>query len=83
LLVVSLPDPDPLFKNCPHWRAQQKILWAEVRKGAGRGKDRFKIGDLFADERCNQAILNFLSATEVGRLAPSLAGGDARSEMSE
>jgi len=30
-----------LFKVCPEWKAQQKILWAEVRKERGRGKDRF------------------------------------------
>jgi len=30
-------------------------------------KNRFKIRDLFADERCSQAILNFLSTTDVGR----------------
>jgi hypothetical protein len=52
-----------LFKNCPHWERQQKILWAE---DTGRGKDRFKIRDLFADERCNQAVLDFLSTTDVG-----------------
>jgi hypothetical protein len=30
-----------LFKNSSRWQPQQKILWAEVRKGT----------DLFADER--------------------------------
>jgi hypothetical protein len=40
-----------LFKNCPRWKLQQKILWAEVRRDTGRGKNRFKIRDLFADER--------------------------------
>jgi hypothetical protein len=56
-----------LFKNCPRWKPQQKILWAEVRKGTGRGKNRFKIRDLFADEWCTQPILEFLRTTEVGR----------------
>jgi hypothetical protein len=32
----------------------------------GRGKRRFKIRDLFADERCSQMVLDFLSTTEVG-----------------
>ena len=30
-----------VFKNCPHWKAQQKILWAKARNGTERGKDRF------------------------------------------
>ena len=31
-----------LFKECPEWKAQQKILWAEVRKETGRSKERWK-----------------------------------------
>jgi len=34
--------------------------WAEVRRATGRGKKRFKIRDLLADERCTQSILDFL-----------------------
>jgi len=49
--------------------------------GKGRGKDRFKIRDLLADGRCSQAVLDFLSTTDVGRLAP--AEEDAESEVSE
>jgi hypothetical protein len=56
-----------LFKNCPRWKPQQKILWAEVRKESGRGKDRFKVWDLLADTRCNQPVLDFLATTDVGR----------------
>jgi len=41
-----------LFKVCPEWNAQQKILWGEVRKETGRAKDRWKIRDLLADEGC-------------------------------
>jgi hypothetical protein len=40
-----------------------------VRRETGRGKDRFRLRDLFADERCSQAILDFLATTDVGRLA--------------
>ena len=29
-----------LFKVCPEWKTQQKILWAEVRKETGRWNDR-------------------------------------------
>jgi len=38
--------------------------------GTGRGKDRFKFWDLFADERCSQAVLDFLSTTGVERRLP-------------
>jgi len=51
-----------LFKCCPHWKHQQKILWAEMGKQTGRSKNRLEIRDLFADERCSQTILDFLSA---------------------
>ena len=56
-----------LFKNCDKWRPQQKIMWAEIRKKAGRGKNRFAIRELFADERCTGAILDFLRTTRWGR----------------
>jgi len=56
---------------CPEWKAQQKILWAEVRKETGRGKDRWKIRNLLADERCGRAVLDFLSTTDVGMRVPA------------
>jgi len=45
------------------------VLWKEVRLQTGRGRDRFRIADLFADERCTDAILAFLETTDVGRRA--------------
>jgi len=45
------------------------VLWKEVRLQTGRGRDRFRIADLFADERCTEAILAFLETTDVGRRA--------------
>jgi len=59
---------DHLFEVCPEWKAQQKILWADVLKETGKWKSRWKIRDLLADGRCSQAVLDFLSATDVGRL---------------
>jgi len=70
-----------LFKECPEWKAQQKILWAEMWKEAGRWKSQWKIRGLLADGRCSQAVLDFLSATDVGRRVP--AEEDAESETSE
>jgi len=58
-----------LFKVCTAWRRQQKVLWKEVRVQTKRGRDRFRIADLFADERCTDAILTFLETTNVGRKA--------------
>jgi len=67
-----------LFKARPEWKAQQKILWAEVRKDSRRGLHRFKIRDLLANGRCSQTVLGFLSTTHVGRLVR-----DVGSEVSE
>jgi ribonuclease HI len=74
---------DHLFKECVEWREQQRILWAEVRKETGRWKSRWRVRDLLADERCSRAVLDFLSTTDVGRLAPAPAEEDAQSEASE
>jgi len=60
-----------LFKNCDRWRPQQKIMWAEIRKKTGKGKNRFTIRGLFADVQCTGAILDFLRTTKVGaRVGP-------------
>jgi len=60
-----------LLKHCRKWKMQQKTLWAEVRKATGRGKDRFTVRDLLADQRCTRAVLDFLRTTKVGsRVGP-------------
>jgi len=71
-----------LLKGCPRWRQQQKVLWKEVWKETGRGRGRWKAHELFADPRCSQAVLNFLSSTEVGKTVPAVEEG-AESEASE
>jgi len=48
-----------------------------------RAVRRWKIRDLLADSRYGQAVLDFLTSTDVGRLVPPLEDGDARSEVSE
>ena len=73
---------DHLFKECPEWKPQQKILWAEVKKETGRWKDRWKVRDLLADGRCSRAVLDFLITTEVGKTVP-VTEEDAGSEASE
>jgi len=66
-----------LFKNCPHWKAQQKILWVEVLKVTGRVKSWYKIRELFAGERCSQTILDYLATTDVGRRISDTAEEDS------
>jgi len=38
VLVVPIPNQtrDHLFRECPEWKPQQKIMWAEARKETGR-----------------------------------------------
>jgi len=74
---------DHLFNVCPRWRLQQKILREEVRKETGRGRDRWKVRDLLADESCVLPVLDFLSATDVGRLAPLVEEEKTVSSVSE
>jgi len=74
---------DHLFKVCPEWKLQQKVLWAEVQKETGRWKSRWKIQDLLADKRCGKAVLDFLTATDVGRRVPPVEEDGAGSQTSE
>jgi len=60
-----------LFRVCPEWEAQQKILWAGVQKKTGRWKSRWKIRDLLADERCSRAVLDSLASTDVAKRVPA------------
>jgi hypothetical protein len=75
---------DHLLKGCPRWKGQQKTLWKEVWKETGRGKRWWKAHELFADRRCGQAMLDFLSSTDVGKIVPTAEVEDnAGSEASE
>jgi len=76
-------NQDHLFKERPRWKPQQKILWAEVKKETRRWKDRRKVRDLLVDGRCSQAVLDFLSSTEVGRRVPAEVEDDTVSAVSE
>jgi len=72
-----------VFKYCSHRMAQRKILWAEVREGAGRGKSQSKIWGLLAGAKFSQAVLDPLSTTDVGRLVPAPAEEDVQGRASE
>jgi len=55
-----------------------------VGRGLGEmweGEEPVQVRGLLSDGRCSQAVLDFLSTTDVGRLAPT--GEDAGSEVSE
>ena len=52
-------------------------MWKET----GKWKSRWKIRDLLVDGRCSQAVLEFLSTTDVGKRVP--AEEDAESEASK
>jgi len=53
-------------------------------EGDQEAEERVTVRDLLADERCGQAVLDFLSSTDVGRLVPPLRREvDAGSEVSE
>jgi len=53
--------------NFPQWKSQQKALWAVVREAIGRGKDLFKISELFADEmqQGDPRLAKYLKTTKV------------------
>ena len=59
-----------LFKSCKKWKSQQAILWAEVRKKTKKRKGQVQISELFVEEKCSPAVLDFLRSTGVGRTVP-------------
>ena len=71
------------MKRCPRWKEEQRTLWEEVYKETGRGRWRWKAHELFAEGKCSQAVLDFLSSTDVGKIVPAVGVDDAESEASE
>jgi hypothetical protein len=60
------------------------VLWKEVWKETGKGRGRLKAHELFAEPGVSQAVLDFLSTTDVGKTVPAVeVEEDARSEASE
>ena len=85
VLVVPVQGPDAgaPSRTARKWERQQKNLWAELRRETGRGKDRFKVQDLFTDERCSQTVVDFLTTADVGRRLSEMAEEDTQSEASD
>jgi len=93
LLVVSVQDQDsgtPLQELPPVEEPAEDSLGNRPRRAPQapptRGRDRTSTAELLADERCSQAVLEFLATTDVGRTSgPPVADEDedAACEASE
>ena len=62
-----------LFRHCSRWRDQQKTLWKAVGKPTGWKVGRFRqvqISELCSRDECDQALVDFLAATEVRKFPP-------------
>ena len=62
-----------LFNHCGCGRAKQKAQWKAMGKGIGWTAGRCRhvqISELFCVEECDQAVMDFLAATEVGKFPP-------------
>jgi len=59
-----------LFRHCSRWRNQQKTHWKAVGKATGWKAGRCRhvqVSELFSMEERDQAVMDFLAATEVGK----------------
>ena len=45
-------------------------MWARVKTETRKGKRKWRVVDLLADERCSPAVLDFLRTTYIRRAAP-------------
>jgi len=62
-----------LFRHYSRWRDQQNVLWKAVGKVKGWKAGRCRhvqVSELFSMEECDQAVVDFLAATEVGKFPP-------------
>jgi hypothetical protein len=62
-----------LFRHCSQWRDQQSALWKAVGKAMGWKATRCRhvqVSELFSMEERDQAVVDFLAATEVGKFPP-------------
>jgi len=45
-------------------------VWAEVQRKTKKRKGQVQISELFVEEKCSPAVLDFLRSTGVGRTVP-------------
>jgi hypothetical protein len=72
----TLQTREHLFRHCSRWKDQQKALWKAVGKATGWKAGRYRhvqISELFSMEKCDQVVMDFLAATDVGKFPPNLA----------
>jgi len=77
-----------LFRHCSRWKDQQKTLWKEVGKATGwrAGRCRHgKVCEMLSIAKCDQAVMDFLATTDVGKFPPKTyrgarAGGQRAAE---
>jgi len=70
---------DHLFKWCKRWKREQRRLWVDgqegekgyegVEKVLKKPKISLPMSLVFAEEKCSQALMDFLSCTDVGRIS--------------
>jgi len=64
----TLQTWENLFSHCSRWKDQQKALWKAVGNATGWKAGRCRhvhISELFSIEKCDQAVMGFLAATNV------------------
>ena len=73
VLVVPVPESNPgaPLQGVPGVEGPTEGTVGGGADGDREVEDRWKIRDLLADERCSQAILDFLASTDVGRRVPA------------
>ena len=62
-----------LFRHCRRWKDQLKILCKTVGQATGWKAGRCRhvqASELFTIEECDQAVMDFLAASEVGKFPP-------------
>jgi len=67
-----------LFRHCGRWKEQQKTLRKAVGQTTGWKAGRCRhvtISELFTIEECDQAVMDFLAATDVGKFRPKRRSG--------
>ena len=58
------------FRHCKRWKNEQRELWKAVGRETGWRTGRCRhvqISELFSLESCDQAVMDFLAATEIGK----------------
>jgi ribonuclease HI len=72
-----------LFKHCRRWKDQQATMWRAIGRATGRKRTNTSMTQLFGDERCTAAILEFLATTEVGVRGRRRLMGDEAEDSDE